>query len=144
MVAEGRGLLSGSGGEDHSSREYYTVQRLRALADEPLSAPERFCDLYLNLRALFHSLCDEEFAAALGLPPLNGELSDCARTSALSDAYLNSRNLLTAEPALHFPGEAFRVLKQKEEKQFGEYRTRRLVLEAWGRQEDALRRRGEA
>lgn len=29
------------------------------------------------------------------------------------------------------PGETFRVLKEKEVKQFGEYRTRRLVLEAW-------------
>ena len=32
-----------------------------------------------------------------------------------------------------FPGETFRVLKEKEVKQFGEYRTRRLVLEAWER-----------
>jgi hypothetical protein len=32
-----------------------------------------------------------------------------------------------------FPGETFRVLKEKEIKQFGEYRTRRLVLEAWDR-----------
>jgi hypothetical protein len=31
-----------------------------------------------------------------------------------------------------FPGETFRVLKDKEIRQFGEYRTRRLVLEAWG------------
>ena len=30
-----------------------------------------------------------------------------------------------------FPGETFRALKEKEVKQFGEYRTRRLVLEAW-------------
>ena len=30
-----------------------------------------------------------------------------------------------------FPGETFRVLKEKEVKQFGEYRTSRLVLEAW-------------
>jgi len=30
-----------------------------------------------------------------------------------------------------FPGETFRVLKEKEIRQFGEYRTRRLVLEAW-------------
>ncbi|NPV48386.1 MAG: DUF559 domain-containing protein [Armatimonadetes bacterium] len=96
MVAEERGLLSGGDGGHHSAREYFTVQRLRALADEPLSAPERFSDLYLNLRALFYSLCNEEFAAALGLPPLNGELFDCARTSALSDAYLNNRDLLTA------------------------------------------------
>ncbi len=30
-----------------------------------------------------------------------------------------------------FPGETFRVLKDKETKLYGEYRTRRLVLEAW-------------
>ena len=32
-----------------------------------------------------------------------------------------------------FPGETFRVLKEKEQAKFGEYRTRRLVLEAWDR-----------
>jgi hypothetical protein len=32
-----------------------------------------------------------------------------------------------------FPGETFRVLKEKEIRKFGEYRTRRLVLEAWDR-----------
>lgn len=30
-----------------------------------------------------------------------------------------------------FPGETFRVLKEKELRQYGEYRTRRLALEAW-------------
>ncbi len=30
-----------------------------------------------------------------------------------------------------FPGETFRVLKEKEIRQFGEYRTKRLILEAW-------------
>lgn len=34
-----------------------------------------------------------------------------------------------------FPAETFRVLKEKEIKQYGEYRTRRLVLEAWDRLE---------
>ncbi|MCL4528589.1 MAG: hypothetical protein M1282_04160 [Chloroflexi bacterium] len=34
-----------------------------------------------------------------------------------------------------FPGETFRVLKEKEIKQYGEYRTRRLVLEKWDEQE---------
>ena len=29
-----------------------------------------------------------------------------------------------------FPGETFRVLKEKEEKQYGEYRTRRLFFKA--------------
>ena len=32
-----------------------------------------------------------------------------------------------------FPGETFRVLKEKEMARYGEYRTRRLVLEAWER-----------
>ena len=32
-----------------------------------------------------------------------------------------------------FPGEAFRVLKNNEIKKYGQYRTRRLVLEAWDR-----------
>ena len=32
-----------------------------------------------------------------------------------------------------FPGETFRVLKEKEERLYGEYRTRRIVLEAWDR-----------
>jgi hypothetical protein len=32
-----------------------------------------------------------------------------------------------------FPGETFRVLKEKELARFGEYRTRRLVLDAWDR-----------
>ena len=32
-----------------------------------------------------------------------------------------------------FPGETFRVLKEKEIRNYGEYRTRRLVLEAWER-----------
>lgn len=34
-----------------------------------------------------------------------------------------------------FPGETFRVLKEKEIRKYGEYRTRRLVLEAWERLE---------
>lgn len=35
-----------------------------------------------------------------------------------------------------FPGETFRVLKEKEMRLYGEYRTRRLVLEAWDRLEE--------
>jgi hypothetical protein len=34
-----------------------------------------------------------------------------------------------------FPGETFRVLKEKEMRQYGEYLTRRLVLEKWDEQE---------
>jgi hypothetical protein len=30
-----------------------------------------------------------------------------------------------------FPGETFRVLKEKEEREYGEYQMRRLILDAW-------------
>lgn len=39
-----------------------------------------------------------------------------------------SKSQLSA--ASDFPGETFRVLKEKEIRAYGEYRTRRLVLEA--------------
>jgi hypothetical protein len=32
-----------------------------------------------------------------------------------------------------FPGETFEVLKEKEERLYREYRTKRMVLEAWER-----------
>jgi len=54
------------------------------------------------------------------------------------DPTCSGPHLLPAEPAEDFPGETFRVLKNKEEKQLGEYRTRRLVLEAWAKLEAEL------
>lgn len=36
-----------------------------------------------------------------------------------------------------YPSKTFRVLKEKEIRHHGEYRTRRLVLEAWDRMEPA-------
>ena len=33
-----------------------------------------------------------------------------------------------------YPSETFRVLKDREIREYGEYRTQRLVLEAWDRQ----------
>ena len=36
-----------------------------------------------------------------------------------------------------YPSETFSVLKKIEIRQFGEYRTRRLVLAAWDRMEDS-------
>jgi hypothetical protein len=42
-----------------------------------------------------------------------------------------------------FPGETFRVLKEREEKEIGEYRTRRLVLEAFDKLAESPRFRDE-
>ena len=99
MVAEERNLLRCEGALPPAAveaRRYFTIGRLRDLATEPLSAPERFDDLYLNLQALFMALCKEEYAATLGLPPLNGELFDCQRTSDIGTAYLDNRTLRDA------------------------------------------------
>ena len=52
-----------------------------------------------------------------------------------ADVEVREMVMVAPQTGLDFPGETFRVLKEKEEKQFGEYRTRRLVLEAWERQE---------
>ena len=41
-------------------------------------------------------------------------------------------------PFSDFASETFCVLEEKEEKQYGEYRTRRLVLEAWDKLESKL------
>jgi hypothetical protein len=59
------------------------------------------------------------------------------------DPTCSGPHLLPANPTQDFPGETFRVLKNNEEKPtekggFGEYRTRRLVLEAWARLETEL------
>ena len=46
------------------------------------------------------------------------------------DPTCSGPHLLPAEPAVDFPGETFRVLKNREVKEFGKYCIRRLVLEA--------------
>lgn len=69
-----------------------------------------------------------------------------ARLRAELDAYYAKLYGLTREDLAYildpesvmgegYPSETFRVLKNNEEREFGEYRTRRLVLEAWDRLE---------
>jgi hypothetical protein len=70
----------------------------------------------------------------------------CSRSSHRADldafyspAYALDRDELRYSPAPadvkspDYPSETFRVLKEKEIRHHGEYRTRRLVLEAWDR-----------
>jgi hypothetical protein len=47
-------------------------------------------------------------------------------------------HLLPDNPTEDFPGETFRVLKKNDTAKYGEYRTRRLVLDAWARLEAEL------
>ncbi|MCO5206227.1 MAG: N-6 DNA methylase [Anaerolineae bacterium] len=102
LVAESRNLLAvdpssaASAEKSHFYRDYFSISRLRQLADTPLSAPERFDDLYLGLRTLFHAFHDEKLAAQLGVPPLNGQLFSGDETPDLGVALLTNRDLLHA------------------------------------------------
>lgn len=81
------------------------------------------------------------------LPPFRWDAERRARIRADLDAYYARLYGLTRDELRYildpqdvfgtdFPGETFRVLKEKEERQHGEYRTKRLVLEAWDRLEE--------
>ncbi len=107
MVAEERNLLlahhSPSPTHFDAARFYHdnlSIARLRALADEPLTAPERFDDLYLGLRLLFYILSDETSAEQLALPTLNGELF--YPLADLDEARLSNRVLLHAIAELSY------------------------------------------
>jgi len=79
---------------------------------------------------------------ACPLPPFKWNEERRARLKAELDAFFAKLYGLSEEELRYildpqdvfgpdFPGETFRVLKEKEIKQFGEYRTKHLVLEAW-------------
>ena len=76
------------------------------------------------------------------LPPFPWNPQRCAQLRAELDAYYARLYGLTRDELRYlldpadvmgadYPSETFRVLKDKELREFGEYRTRRLVLEAW-------------
>lgn len=100
----------------------------------------------LELTYTSHSL--EPFARDLGHdgPPFAWDEGRRAHLRAELDAFYARAYSLTRDelryildPAdvkgANYPSETFRVLKDKEIRQFGEYRTRRLVLAAWDRME---------
>ncbi|NLJ09897.1 MAG: N-6 DNA methylase, partial [Treponema sp.] len=84
--------------------------------------------------------------AASGLPPFRFDPERRARIRAELDARYARLYGLTRDELRYildpaeamggdYPSETFRVLKEKELAAYGEYRTRRLVLEAWDREE---------
>jgi hypothetical protein len=100
----------------------------------------------LELSFTSHSL--EAFARALGHngPPFTWDESRRALLRAELDAWYARAYSLTRDELRYildptdvmgedYPSETFRVLKKNELRKYGEYRTRRLVLEAWDRLE---------
>lgn len=98
LVGEERGLVSDS----PVYREHYSLTRLQALAENPPSAPQRFADLYLSLRTLFHVLRSEAHAGTLGVPPLNGELFSGQAMPDLETAHLSNKDLLDTISSLSY------------------------------------------
>ncbi|WP_038069805.1 Eco57I restriction-modification methylase domain-containing protein [Thermus scotoductus] len=62
-----------------------------------------------------------------------GELADLLSPHEEVEDPLDEKAYQKRAAESRFPGETFRVLKEKEIRRYGEYRTRRLVLEAWER-----------
>ena len=127
-----------------STLNYFYLKQL------PILPPDRYTDAdlafivprVLELTYTAHDL--QPWAADLGHvgPPFGWNPERRARLRAELDAYYARLYGLTRDELRYildpadvmgadFPSETFRVLKNNETRQFGEYRTRRLVLEAW-------------
>ncbi|WP_373278239.1 hypothetical protein [Cylindrospermopsis raciborskii] len=98
MVAESRNLLLV--GEDAEKArihlKYYSIERLRELAEHPRYRREGFQDIWQGLRVTF-KLFDEDWRGKiLGLSPLNGGLFGSQTLTDLDDCGIDNYDLLTA------------------------------------------------
>ena len=98
MVAEARELLLI--GDDVEKgriyREYYSVERLRRLAEKPSYRREGFQDLWQGLRVTF-KLFDENWRGQLlGLSPLNGDLFGSDTLPDIENCAIDNYDLLKA------------------------------------------------
>lgn len=98
MVAESRNLLL-IGEDTEKARiylEYYSIERLRELAERPRYRREGFQDIWQGLRVTF-KLFDENWRGRmLGLSPLNGDLFGSQTLTNLDDCAIDNYDLLTA------------------------------------------------
>ncbi len=123
----------------------FLVQQFPVLPPEAFSTDEGYIsDRVLELTYTTHSLSG--FAADLGYtgPPFPWRAERRAQIRAELDAWFARAYGLSRDELRYildpgavmgedYPSETFRVLKENEEREFGEYRTSRLVLDAWDR-----------
>jgi hypothetical protein len=91
MVSEERNLIS----DNMTYRQHYSISRIRRLV-EVRAAYTKQEDLWLSLALTFKLFQDESLGPLLGVPTLNGDLFDPARTSELNEISLSNRDLLLA------------------------------------------------
>lgn len=101
MVAEARDLLLEESDPEHRRiyQDYYSVERLRLLAERPTWRREGFQDLWQGLRVsfrLFEGDSENWRGAMLGLSPLNGDLFGTGTLAAIEDCGLDNHDLLSA------------------------------------------------
>jgi hypothetical protein len=129
-----------------TSMNFFIVKQLTVL---PPSAYEPQDVSFISPRVIelvYTSYDMEPFARDCGYdgPPFKWDEDRRAIVRAELDAYYAHLYGLTRDELLYildpqdvygpdFPGETFRGLKNKDIRQYGEYRTKRLVLDAWDR-----------
>jgi hypothetical protein len=96
MVAESRNLLLA--GEDAEKvriyREYYSIERLRALAERPSYRREGFQDIWQGLIVTFALFNENWRGEVLGLSPLNGDLFGEKTLKILEGCAIDNHDLL--------------------------------------------------
>jgi hypothetical protein len=127
---------------------FFLIKQLPVLGPSAYSAIDLDFIVPRILELVYSSPDLKPFAKNLGYsgPPFKYDPDRRAVLRAELDAYFARLYGLTRDELRYildpadvygedFSSETFRVLKEKEQKEFGEYRTRRLVLEAWDRLE---------
>ncbi|GAB4371183.1 MAG: hypothetical protein Kow00121_12510 [Elainellaceae cyanobacterium] len=96
MVAESRDLLLDRQDAEKGRiyREYYSIDRLRAMAERPTWRREGFQDLWQGLRVTFRLFDENWRGKLLGLSPLNGDLFGSKSLLDLDQCAIDNHDLL--------------------------------------------------
>ncbi len=98
MVAESRNMLL-IGEDEEAARiytEYYSIDRLRALAERPMYGQEGFQDKWQGLLMTFRLFDENWRGELLGLSPLNGDLFGSSVLETLEKCAIDNYDLLRA------------------------------------------------
>lgn len=98
MVAESRNLLLSTEDPEKARiyREYYSIERLRALVERPSWRREGFQDLWQGLRVTFQLFDENWRGQVLGLSPLDGDLFGSHTLADLESCGIDNHDLMLA------------------------------------------------